>query len=665
MSNLVTAKKFTDNTIVSRTSEGEALSFIYDESWDLSGSESKAVGKSAVVGFSKVDKQYRMGIQDSLFSVYEFLKERDTFAPTASQLNRWRRGLEKIAKCLSGCNWNSLNDDIVHRRFKRKVTSCDFNDISIREMLTAFNVLYHANLIDRRFSGDELLALSKGHVTKQSIAIPIDLYSEIIANAIDVVEKYHIHRHKISKLLSQVIQISDDVKSQRVSSNSSLTKEQNDKAIDHQIRKKLKKIDHQIPDFNITLNGSELGKIQSACLVVTLAFTGARIGEVLSFNPSRYSTKKISKDKEISIVSGETSKGEDGIPRVVTWQTHPIVKDALELAFDMTESLREYYKELIDERFGNGTFKGHEHAKALIELQSAFITLRHKAKSGTSFVQANSQRLLTQYVASLNLKASNEDIEEFNRLNPSRDGDIALGDGLPRLTPHDFRRSFAVFFKRYGFGSSTTIKFQYKHQNINMSDYYANNAALQAMEELLLDADLLELLEEEGVQMGVDAFDEIYNESAQLSGGGGERIVMDKFQRVKNGHQVYMSRSEIEELVRNKTLSIVKLPTGGYCLNPSCSRLCGIGQFAAEKKPCEFQVNTDKSVKELKRQNKRLIQTFRAMNEGDSMMQSILVGIKQKIKINEALMEKHNIEFSEFKDKVKGVIATTGVAHNG
>jgi hypothetical protein len=107
--------------VVSRTSEGGPLSFIYDESWELSDIETKAVGKNALVSFSKVDKQYRMGIQDSLFSVYEFLKERDSKAPTASQLNAWRRGLEKIAHCLSSCSWNSLGDDIVYPLLKTKL----------------------------------------------------------------------------------------------------------------------------------------------------------------------------------------------------------------------------------------------------------------------------------------------------------------------------------------------------------------------------------------------------------------------------------------------------------------------------------------------------------------------------------------------------------------
>jgi hypothetical protein len=233
-----------------------------------------------------------------------------------------------------------------------------------------------------------------------------------------------------------------------------------------------------------------------------------------------------------------------------------------------------------------------------------------------------------------------------------------VGGTLPKLTPHDFRRSFAVFFKRYGFGSSATIKFQYKHKNINMADYYSNNAYLQAMEDILLDKDLLAMMNEEGIRMGVDIFDEIYNESEHLAGAGGERIAKDKFERLSSGESVYMTRSEIEGLVRNGTLSVVKLPTGGYCLNATCSRVCGIGEFATEIRPCDHQVITDKQAKVILKQNKRLIKVFRELNTGDPMMNSILIGQKQKIQRNEQLIKDFNLTFEPFNDKVKGVIET-------
>lgn len=53
---------------------------------------------------------------------------------------------------------------------------------------------------------------------------------------------------------------------------------------------------------------------------------------------------------------------------------------------------------------------------------------------------------------------------------------------------------------------------------------------------------------------------------------------------MKSGQRVYMSRAEINTLVRNGSLSIVMLPTGGYCTNASCERLCGIKEFVAENR---------------------------------------------------------------------------------
>ncbi|HFD7367535.1 TPA: hypothetical protein ACF5VB_004757, partial [Escherichia coli] len=63
--------------------------------------------------------------------------------------------------------------------------------------------------------------------------------------------------------------------------------------------------------------------------------------------------------------------------------------------------------------------------------------------------------------------------------------------------------------------------------------------------------------------------------------------------------------------------------------------------------------------KRTQRQNKRLINTFRDLNNGDPMMKSILIGVKQKIKINESLIINHGIKVTAFEDNIKGIIATS------
>jgi len=125
---------------------------------------------------------------------------------------------------------------------------------------------------------------------------------------------------------------------------------------------------------------------------------------------------------------------------------------------------------------------------------------------------------------------------------------------------------------------------------------------------------------------------------------------------MKAGHEVYMSRAEIELLVRNGSLAAIQLPTGGYCTNGDCERICGMGLFISEKKPCVHKVNTDKTAKVLSRQRKRLIRQFQGLNSGDTMMVSILVGIKQKIKEIEVTLVKHEIRHDAFEDKVRGLI---------
>ena len=51
--------------------------------------------------------------------------------------------------------------------------------------------------------------------------------------------------------------------------------------------------------------------------------------------------------------------------------------------------------------------------------------------------------------------------------------------------------------KRYGLGNAQTIKFQYKHENIVMSDYYSKNADLESAEKLIKESYVLSKLKTE------------------------------------------------------------------------------------------------------------------------------------------------------------------------
>jgi len=648
--NLIEIQDYPESTVVTRTSNGVPLSYIFDDTWDFSGNGLRGVGKPASFSFVNINDGWKKDIQSTLFQISQFIEENELYVPNMSSVRYWKDGLFIIAQGLDGTNWSSLSDDKVSQNFLRRINKLSLSKSLINTLSVTINKLNQAGICHRTFDNKDFKCNSPS--VKQAIAIPIGMYAPLLSNAIKIIETYHPYRHKISGVMKKAHGVYDSIWEVA-------DPDKTIKSIRSKVGRELKKIKHNIPGFNVLLNGDEILRIQSSCLLVALAFTGARIGEVLSFNKKSYKEKPKANNEVISLVKGETTKGTDGIPKNTVWQTHSIVKDALELSYDMTEYSREFHKNEINDKYLSKEITNDQYIHSNRELSNAFIVcLRVNIKN---FTLSHVDRKLYSLMNSFGIKATEEDVEEFNRLNPSREGDLTIGGLFQKLSPHDFRRSFAVFFKRYGFGSAVTLKFQYKHKNINMSDYYANNAALQAMEDVLLDNELLNIMNQEGINMGVDIFHDIYNETTHLSGGAGDRITKDKFNELEKGHNIFMNRAEIESLVKNGTLSAVKLPTGGYCLNSTCSRLCGIFQFAAEIKPCEHQVITDNEAKNILRQNKRLVESFRGMNTGDTMMQSILIGLKQKIKLNEIILKKHKLKFDNFDDAVKNVINTQEV----
>ncbi|MCO6354862.1 hypothetical protein GBO14_09045 [Pseudoalteromonas shioyasakiensis] len=639
---------YDENYVVTTHPDEAPLSRVFDLLWDFSGQEKMRVNRSSVISFKGVDEAYRADIQSTLAFLSKVHKEIDGELASLSQVTGWKLGLSHIMLVNKNADWASFSDERLYKKFKVKlkkhIQESKLGETAASAIITVLNLLNKSGLCVIKVNGLEITGwvVKEG---KQHIAIPIGMYQRIIASALETVETYHPYRHIISDTQAELEQIHRE-ENERGGATLPV------RTLNNRINRRIMMLSHGIPNFRLTRGGSELGRLQVSCAIVCLAFSGVRIGELASMNKDSY--KEIGGNKIPTLRGEETKRNGQVIQE--TWQTSEVAKDALELAHDMTQFLRDTYEEKNNDDLRDELVSAQVHAHRVRQITSAFLGLKPSAVKSQYCVK-NMSKKFNSFIQSSGILATQADVEEFNRLNPSRDGQLKVDGTLPKFSAHDFRRSFAVFFKRYGFGTAASIKFQYKHRNIQMSDYYANNASLQAMEDVLMDHNLLELMSEEGIQMGVDIFDDIYNESETLSGAGGERVARDKFEKLQDGYKVYMSRDEIESLVRNGTLSVVKLPTGGYCMNGTCSRVCGIGQFAGEIKPCEHQVVTDKEAKVILRQNKRLIQSFRDMNIGAPMMNSILIGMKQKILRNEVTIKKHNLKYEEFNDAVKGVIA--------
>lgn len=622
------------------------------ERWDFSTSHVVGVNYSLTVSFAATNPEYVNAIQDALYQFYHHSKKVSTLPLSITQMNAMKISLQHIADRLEGTDWSQLDNARRWTSFTRSLKQKQLSYTG--HILSALNKLTDVGLLNSYVDAKGLRKCATGKEPEQHVAIPHKLYQCIMNHALETVEKYHPYRHEISVVMGEAYDIRN-----RIRNGERLTEQgcgfgrkqlsMTDEALEQRVRRAIKKIDHRIPDFKVDLHAMNLADILTSCLVVVQGFSGVRIGEAVSLNKDSVDTVMVN-GQPVTILTGETSKGHDGIPTIATWQSHSVAETALELAYDMMASTREFYHNDVDKKEADGgTANNTAHMRK--QLCSAFLVAKATQQDSDNYI-FNPWNGLKRFISNLGYKATPEDVGEFNMLNPSREGQLMVGGTYSGLSSHDFRRSFAVFFVRYGFGTASGIKFQFKHQNINMSGYYANNAVLAQMNDLLMDEDILNDLKEAGIDLGVDIFDEIYNDSKHLSGAKGEAIMQERLDQLKAGKRIFMTRSEIEENLRRGSFHIMQLPSGAYCTNASCDRVCGTSLFRAEIKECDHKVVTDKGAKKIAKQRERLIAKFTNLNTGDVLKSSILTGLKQKILVEELTLKAHEIPYTPFTDEV-------------
>lgn len=624
------------------------------EVWDFSPSHTGGVRDGLTVSFRSTKPEHVNGIQDALYKIYHHYKNKNSVRLSVGYMDILKTGLQHVSDCLGGTGWRNLENNRELKYFLRQLKQKKLRFGSISAILQSLNKLTECGELNVYIGSKALLKCASDNEPKQHVAIPHRLYQRILSRALEVVEKYHPYRHDISNVMSQAYDIHKRIWSgERLATdgigNGRDELSMSPKAISDRVTRAIKGIVHDIPDFDVKLDGAALSDILISCLIVTQGFSGVRIGEAASFNANSADEVTVN-SKKVTVLKGETTKGNNAKPKTVTWQSHPVAKVALELAYDMVAANRALYQKAVDEKERQGETKENiNHMRK--QLESAFLVPTTTRQTSNNYI-FNQRKSLKKFIKNLAYKATTEDVEEFNMLNPTRKGELKVGGTYSGLTSHDFRRTFAVFFVRYGFGTASGIKFQFKHENINMSGYYANNAELAQMNDLLMDEDILEELKEAGIDLGVDIFDEIFNQSEHLSGAKGEGIMQDRMKKLEAGESIFMTREEIEENLRRGNFHIMQLPSGAYCTNGSCDRVCGTLSFRAEIKECEHKVVSDKGAKVIAKQRDRLIAKFTNLNTGDPLKSSILTGLKQKIQVEELTLKAHEIPYQPFNDDI-------------
>lgn len=645
-----------ENPFVTFNSNGEGVSRFLDDFWDytVQGENLKKIG------FSGISKQHQVNVRRYLLALIEYNKKQDIAGHIAvTRMLYWRDAMTYLVKCWKKSDFALLASDTEWLEAKDSLDG-KYSVKSLSSIAGVLNKMHEAELLDRYVEQKTLSVLAHKNPEQQHIALPTEIHAQLLVHVLDTIEKYHPYRHQISDSMARSFVFRESFRQAELN-RLGLTEftEKEEKQFRKRLNRRLDRaIPHAIPDFQLSksgVNGEWVRQVADDCLIGVAFFSGSRRRELLSMNSGSYDDSD-----GIPKVKGLTSKTNEGVPVYTAWVSHPLAKQALELAYDMTEYARQCHIEVLDTAFANQSINKDTYDAGKAEANSAFITvdLRNFAEKPVNSTYLNTLRGGFD-VEKFNIKATEDDVEEFNLLNPAWIGSLEVGGTLPKLNLHALRRSFAVFMVRHGLGNVLTVKYALKHKNAQMSDWYTNYAKLVQMHDktILLDEELYNMVLEAENEMAIDVYDDIYNKSETLSGAAGERILREKEERLRKGEQIVMSREEITKLIRNNTISIVILPTGGYCTNPDCERLCSIESFVSENKRCDHEIITDKSAKIMKKQRERLIDVFRKINDfNDHAYTRILAGYKEKILVIENELKKHNIDFMHFADKINGVI---------
>ena len=614
-------------TVVTTNADGTPCNFVDDLTWDYHGMLAANNGTDLMISFDHIAETIRPGIQHALHAI-----TRDRQIGISHILN-CRTTLLFIAKLLGSTDWALIDHEFNYTAFKKALRAEKLTASRIMKIQAILRTLFHKGLIQRYIAPEDCFVnkCSASTKTEQHIALPQAMASKLFATAMDIVERYHPHRHSISVGYEAYLSAMDAYEGYIENFSASVGQ----------------KISHNVPFSEFFLDGFAkcAQEIQTACWLVLIGFSGVRENEGKSMNPASYDENSSYKGKTVPLLHGKISKIEvAGKPKAESWVTHPITKLALELAYDMSNFARRRYRSKLESQSPSG-----KRDRLLNELSSAFLVLAVRLQRSQVIMRSTSVRL-RKFAEKYDIRASEEDVIEFNALNPTRKGQLREGGLLPKLSSHDFRRSYACFLIRNRLGSLMTLRAQYKHNNIMMTAWYQNGASLAAVLDLRLDDELQQMIRAANRDIHENTLFHIFNEAETLSGFEGRRILSEReVHEAKYPGQVYISREEIRIMLRNNTISVVEHPTG-YCFNPDCDRICSSDKST---ETCKHEVLTPEKVRKQKLpRHQRWVRKFRALNTGRYYMKAILTDIQTEIKAIEKCLSDHKIPFEPFSDEI-------------
>lgn len=553
-----------NQTIVSTNTEGNPMVTFGDSVWDIRHYFSQSKVHKHAFDFSEFHDLPELTIELKLI-VYGWLFHkssiRTTPAKPSSLIDRFLK-LKKIYRYLQNNNHKSLveltKNESKWRNFEQSLIEQNLSQRSLNCIFVAFNhVLSIQNWLNIDFQIDKLKSVTlarklSNKTSQQTLSIPERIADEIYGTAIKIVEKAYEHRIDIAltEFLLQKNYLEGkliiDTKIQTGVWNwltDSSGKIINKHRYAQEITKAIPKTNEYIISNTLKSTSvmSEIGSLTfkkyynqviAACYICCGAFSGMRESELLELTSNSYFMEEF-ENREFHMLQSKTFKmGE----KVTTWVTAPIAKKAIELASELTKEWRIERKNISN------------------KLSTDVIWLSRSARSNPPvFVSWTAKLKLFCRQFKINVNAS--DYKECVESNPNSPRKIqeSVNIGQPwQLAPHQFRRSLAFYTIRHRLGTTISLKQQYKHLYLQMTEWYTEGGTIARLNNLAIDDKLKEFLDTTKHEETTNKIFNFVHSDKRLSGSHGKAIVAMR----GNVPHIYSSWDIIYQSVKNGNLSL-------------------------------------------------------------------------------------------------------------
>ena len=224
-----------------------------------------------------------------------------------------------------------------------------------------------------------------------------------------------------------------------------------------------------------------------------------------------------------------------------------------------------------------------------------------------------------------NCVLTQEDLDEAVKMQPSilfgEHKNIVVGELWP-FSPHQFRRTLAVYCARSGLVSLPTLKNQLKHIEVDMTAYYADGAMFA---EDLSKQDFISEFQDELIEAECDQyFADTANQELPLFGGHGTWLEVNKVSM--GGVDFLEDRTKTLKSMKDNRIAYKQTPLGGCTMNGSCDKL-SLAHISACV-TCPKALFNDRSVKALTTLKKSLSKVILRFEESSPYRQQTDLEIK-------------------------------------